>query len=314
MHFADRLTEAVQQKKVAACVGFDPLLERLPSALLSAHDIDLGDGKPIDPQAAASAVVEFGSAIIELITPHIPAIKINIAFFEPLYDHGVRAYHELISKAHDAGLVVVGDVKRADIGHTSMQYAKAQLGCSASMEHARMPDAITVNPYFGSDGVDPFIEVANENDRGVFVLVQTSNASAVAVQGLTLPSGETVCQKVAGLVQSWACDVGQIGGSGYSNVGAVVSPRDLPSTCYIRELMSHCIFLVPGFGAQGRTAEEVKACFKADGTGALVTASRSVIYAYNSEKYSSQHPDDWQTCISLACRDLAEQIRSVTAR
>ena len=309
--FADRLMAAVRDKGTPACVGLDPLIERLPENLRKKHAIDTASTDACGADARsriASAFVEFGRGVIRAVAPHIPAIKINIAFFERYHTEGIRAYHELVQASHEAGLIVIGDVKRADIGHTSMQYAIAQLG-GEGIPPSAVADAITINPYFGSDGVAPFIEVAHAQNRGLFVLVQTSNPSASEVQGLTLPDGLTVCQHVAKLVQTWAAGEGLIGDSGYSCVGAVVSPRDLESTVRIRELMPNCIFLVPGFGAQGRTAGEVAKCFKEDGTGALVTASRSVIYAFSNPKYGDAHGDDWRACVEAACKDLVVALR-----
>ncbi len=144
----------------------------------------------------------------------------------------------------------------------------------------------------------------------MFVLVQTSNESASQVQGLSLAEGGTVCEQVAQLVHGWSEYDGMVGESGYSSIGAVVSPRDLETTVRLRSLMPRSIFLVPGFGAQGRTSEEVAKCFKPDGTGALVTSSRGVIYAYENDAYRKQHGDNWQRCIDAACDDLVSSIRA----
>jgi orotidine-5'-phosphate decarboxylase len=259
---------------------------------------------------AAEALLTFGREVIDIVTPYVPAIKINIAFFEPYYADGIRTYFALVRHASEAGLVVIGDVKRADIGHSCDQYARAQLGARSSAGITG-PDAVTVNPYFGFDAIRPFADIARDQGRGVFVLVQTSNQSAVQVQGLALSDGSTLCQRVARIVQSWAMQEGFVGHSNYSCIGAVVSPRDLPSTECIRNLMPNCLFLVPGFGAQGRSAEEVARCFKPDGTGAIVTASRSVIYAYQDARYHDAFGDDWRRCIEQGCKDFVHAIRGV---
>lgn len=296
-NFADRLLEAIAARGAAACVGFDPLVERLPEPLRPRPG---ADGKSI-----AQAFTAFGAAVIRSCAPHIPAIKINIAFFEPYREHGVEAYYGLVREARAEGMLVIGDVKRGDIGHTSRQYAIAHLGEGAGGA-ADLPDAITINPYFGSDGLDPFVEVAAKSGCGVFVLVQTSNESAGQVQNLETTAGKTVSEHVAELVQKLAAAPGRLGESGYSLVGAVVSPRDLASTARIRRLMPNCVFLVPGFGAQGMTGKEVARCFKEDGSGALITASRSVIYAY--EKSST----GWREAIGAAAADFAREIRAIT--
>lgn len=286
----------------------------MPPELAPDFDPRAGADTPRLQTAAdrARAVEAFGRGVIDAIASLVPAIKINIAFFEPLYAEGINAYHNLVGYARDAGLIIIGDVKRADIGHTTAQYADAQLGATTPLisDAPPLPDAVTVNPYFGIDGIQPFLDRARELHRGVFILVQTSNESAAAVQGLRLESGELVSDRIAQLVHEWACDPALIGASGYSNVGAVVSPRDLESTRRIRSIMPQCLFLVPGFGAQGRTANEVAECFKPDGTGAIVNASRSVIYAFEQSGTATAPSGDWKSDIARACRDFVEQVRA----
>lgn len=311
-HFADRVLDAIREKNAPACVGLDPLVDRLPITLLRDVGIPVsGEGAiapDADREAICNALLRFGTGIIETVARYVPILKINIAFFERYGPGGVRVYFDLIRRAQRSGLIVIGDVKRADIGHSSTQYAHAQLATDSLQDLIR-PDAVTVNPYFGYDAIRPFVDVAVEQGRGLFVLVQTSNESAAEVQGLTLSDGSTLCQSVAGLVHKWAIGDGLLGRSEYSCIGAVVSPRDLASTERIRSLMPHCLFLVPGFGAQGRTADEVARCFKPDGTGAIVTASRSVIYAYQDARNRETYGDDWRRCVEQGCRDFVEAIR-----
>lgn len=313
-NFADRLTEAIRTKNAPVCVGLDPILGRLPRSVLEEFGRpDLSEGADSggpDFGTATKALLAYGREVIRIVSPHVPAIKINIAFFEPFYAEGIQTYFDLVREASDAGLIVIGDVKRADIGHSSNQYAAAQLG-GAPSRGVVAPDAVTVNPYFGLDAINPFITIAREKGRGLFVLVQTSNASAAEVQGLTLSDGSSVGERVAAMVQGWATESGLVGASGYSCIGAVVSPRDLPSTIRIRTLMPQCLFLVPGFGAQGRTTEEVARCFKPDGSGAIVTASRSVIYAYQQPEHEAT--TDWQQCIDQACREFVRAVQEVIA-
>jgi orotidine-5'-phosphate decarboxylase len=320
-HFGDRLAQAIQEKDAPACVGLDPLIDRLPAALLEEYGLPgtLGQDKcstaTTGSKVYAEAILAFGRAVIETIAKSVPVVKINIAFFERYYADGVRAYGKLVRYAQDHGLLVIGDVKRADIGHSTTQYARAQLDVMAQPDVGEIatPDAVTVNPYFGFDGIRPFVEIARDTGRGLFVLVQTSNESAAEVQGLTLTDGMKVCERIGTLVQGWAGQSELVGKKGYSCIGAVVSPRDLASTERIRSLMPNCVFLVPGFGAQGRTTDEVAKCFKPDGTDAFVTASRSVIYAYNDARYADAHGDDWRRCIEHGCLDFVDAIRSVTS-
>ena len=315
-NFADRVLAAIANKGTPACVGLDPLIERLPRELLREAGVSLAEDGTVSPEtdsaAMAGALGLFGREVIRIIAPLVPFIIIFIAFFETYHEHGVRVYDDLIQTASRAGLITIGDIKRADIGHSATQYALAQLGGGHNGKSAA-PDAVTVNPYFGLDGVRPFIDIAREQGRGVFILVQTSNASAEQVQGLACSDGSTLCQNVARLVADWSAADGLIGERGYSCVGAVVSPRDLPSTELIRTVMPNSIFLVPGFGAQGRTTDEVARCFKSDGTGAIVTSSRGVIYAFNKSDYRATYGDDWRRCIEQGCRDLVESLHGVIA-
>lgn len=308
---ADALLAAIDAKDAPVCVGFDPVASRLPEEIKPA---DLPTGDELDAyqrERLADAFLRFGFGVIEATADLVPAIKINIAFFEPLRGAGVDAFHELVARAHSAGMMVIGDVKRADIGHTTERYAVAQMGreAGAGDEPDDLPDFVTVNPYFGIDGVKPFLDLAAKNGRGVFLLVQTSNASASEVQGIEDPSGTTLCQNVAKLVDGWAGGEGLVGDSGYSAVGAVVSPRDLPSTERIRELMPRSIFLVPGFGAQGRSAEEVARCFDSSGRGAIVNASRSVIFAYEDAAKLQSAGGSWTACVREACKSFVSAVR-----
>jgi orotidine-5'-phosphate decarboxylase len=309
-HFADRLLDACGRKGAPACVGFDPQVEHLPAEVRRAHPL----ADPPGDAEVAAAFRAFGHALIEVIAPLVPAIKINIAFFEPFGGAGVEAYRDLVRAARRQGLVVIGDVKRADIGHSSAAYARAHLSDPQSHGAGEKdrPDAVTVNPYFGLDGVEPFISSAVNHGRGVFVLVATSNPSACTIQQLALAGGGTLCEHVGRTVEQWADQPDLVGASGYSAVGAVVSPRDPATTRRLRALMPHCLFLVPGFGAQGRTETQVSECFDATGVGALVTSSRGIIQAHELDAYRMRHGEDWRACIEDACRDLVSAIHGVT--
>jgi orotidine-5'-phosphate decarboxylase len=310
-HFADRLIEAIRKKGTPACVGLDPVYSRLPADIAEQRDLD----DETDVEASLDAVLEFGRRIIQIVAPLVPAVKINSAFFERYYWDGIEGYYDLVQEAAAADLVVIGDVKRGDIGHSSGFYAQAHLRDPdfVTLDELLAPDAVTVNPYFGIDGLRPFLEIARESAKGLFALVQTSNESASDVQGLTLDGGMQVCERVGVLVNTWAGDDGLMGSNGYSCLGAVVSPRDEASTMKLRALMPNCFFLVPGFGAQGRTPEQIKHCFKPDGTGALVNASRSVIYAYEDMKYLEMYTSEWEKCVEHACRDFVAALNTVVS-
>jgi len=310
-NFADRLVAAIRQKRTPACVGIDPVYQRLPAQIAEYREFN----DESDSEAALDAVLEYCRRVIRLVAPLVPAVKINSAYFERYYWEGMEGYFGLIQEAADLGLVVIGDCKRADVGHTAEMYARSSLADPdfVDLEGYRGPDAVTVNPYLGYDGVRPFIDVARAQNKGVFVLVRTSNESASQVQGFTSGDGLTLADHVARLVGLWSADDGLVGRSGYSCVGAVVAPRDRESALRLRALMSQSLLLVPGFGAQGITADLVAPCFKSDGSGALISASRCVIYAYENARYVELYPSDWEKCVQAACKDFVTELAGVVS-
>ncbi len=314
-NFADSLLDAVGKKRVPACVGIDPVYARLPSEI--SENPELNDES--DSEVALDALREFCRRTIRIVSPHVAAVKLNIAFFERYYADGIFTYYELVEEAANLGLIVIGDVKRGDVGHTAEMYARSALGDPdfSDLDNLVAPDAVTINGYLGLDGVQPFVDVASNEGKGVFVLVRTSNPSAAALQDAKLEDGKTVCELLAQQVEEWATGDGLVGECGYSCVGAVVGARGREETMKLRAMMPHCLFLVPGWGAQGASPEDVAACFKSDGTGALVCASRSIIYAYDEEvagmKYVEMYPSEWDKCIEQACKDFVAEIAKLAA-
>jgi orotidine-5'-phosphate decarboxylase len=312
-NFADNLLAAIAKKRVPACVGIDPVYSRLPAEIN--EDPELNDES--NSEVALDALLEFSRKAIHAVAPYVPAVKLNSAYFERYYSEGVFAYYELVEEAANLGLVVIGDVKRGDVGHTAEMYARCTLGDPdfSDLDDLVAPDAVTVNGYFGIDGVKPFIDVAAKEGKGVFVLVRTTNPSAGAIQDAVLADGTTVYERVGQQVEEWATAEGLVGKKGYSSVGAVVAAKGREQTMKLRAMMPHCLFMVPGWGAQGALPEDVAACFKSDGTGALVCASRSVIYAYDQEvagmKYIEMYPSDWAKCIEQACKDFVADLAKV---
>ena len=234
-----------------------------------------------------------------LVADIVPAVKPQVAHFERYGGAGMSAYHQVIRTARQAGLIVIADVKRGDIGSTAEQYAAAYLN--------RMdgPDALTVNGYFGADGLRPFVEAARAGGNGLFVLVRTSNPSARDVQDFTDAEGKTLFQHTAQCVASLGEAGELIGARGYSLVGAVVAATYPQEARLLREIMPQQLFLVPGYGAQGAGAEDCAAAFKPDGTGAIVNASRSVIYAF---RRPGQVEADWKAAVREAARAFAGDI------
>jgi orotidine-5'-phosphate decarboxylase len=308
-NFADRLVDAIARKKAPVTVGIDPVYDRLPATLVGQAGLNSGG----DLESSLDAVLEFSRRVIRLVAPYVPAVKINSAYFERYLWEGIEGYYELIQEAAERELIVIADVKRGDVGHTAEMYAAAHLADPdlTGADDLVGPDAVTVSGYLGLDSLEPFLKVCREDAKGVFVLVRTSNPGAAEVQNATTADGLTVAEFMAQLVTRWAVQDGLVGQSGFSSVGAVVAPRDVEQAKRIRDILSSSILLVPGYGAQGLGPTEVAACFTAGGGGAIVNASRSVIYAYERPEYKEQFGDDWEPAVAKACQDFVAQIQQV---
>ena len=278
------------EKGSPVCVGLDPRFDRLPEALRRG-------GRPADQ---VEAVGEFCRQVIEIVAPIVPAVKPQIAFFERYRQEGVRVYFELVELARRLGLIVIGDIKRGDIGSTAEAYAAAHLAEEPA------PDAVTVNGYLGADGLEPFLGVAKVAGKGAFVLVRTSNPSAGTIQDFADASGKKLYEHMAEQVAALGDGEGLVGSSGYSCLGAVVGATYPQEARRLREIMPRQIFLVPGYGAQGAGAQDCAAAFKSDGTGAIVNASRSVIFAYQRQELGGL---DWKKAVETAAKAFADDIR-----
>ncbi len=260
MHFADRLTAAIKEKS-PICVGLDPDLSKLPEGI--SRDAD--------------GVLMFSKAIIDAVKDSAAVIKPQSAFYEVLGWEGVKAFWETCTYAKERGLIVIADAKRGDIGSTCEAYADAFLFQDSPV------DAVTVNPYLGSDGITPFIERAVKHEKGIYILVKTSNPSSGELQDLPI-GDEVVHEHLAQLTESWAAQ--HIGpATNLSLIGAVVGATYPEELKYLRTLMPHVPFLIPGYGAQGGAAEDVRHGFLADGTGAIVSSSRGIIFASKGADY-----------------------------
>lgn len=300
-HFADRLCQAVKGKKNALTVGLDPVYSNLPAAIRQQKSM----ADENDAAAAVDAIFEFCTKVLRIVAPLVPAVKLNIAFFERYLWEGVECYYSLISEANELGLEIIGDVKRGDIGHTAESYAKAHLQNSelTGLENMLAPDAITINGFAGSEGIIPFADMADKEGKGVFVWVRASNPSAAAIQDFADSAGTKMYEKLAEIVAEIANQKQRIGKCGYSNIGMVVGGTSGEQTTALRKKYGKIIFLVPGFGSQGATAADCLRFCKPDGTGALINASRSIIYAYENEKYSKQFGNIWEKCVEQAVID-----------
>ncbi|MHC4124231.1 MAG: orotidine-5'-phosphate decarboxylase [Planctomycetota bacterium] len=300
-HFADRLCEAVTSKKTPLIVGLDPVYNRLPHAIKDHREMN----DEFDAAAAVDAIFDYCTQTLRIIAPLVPAVKINIAFFEKYLWEGIESYYSLLTEAEDLGLEIIGDVKRGDISHTAEIYAQAHLQNSelVGLEDTITPDAITINGFAGTDGIEPFAEVAQQQGKGVFVWVRGSNPSSAAIQDFADADGLKFYENLAQIVNEAAEKPERIGTKGYSNIGMVVGGTAPEVTTELRRQYDKIWFLVPGYGSQGASAEDcIKFC-KPDGTGALINASRSVIYAYEKPQYIEQFGDNWKKCIEQAVTD-----------
>ena len=310
-HFADRLCDAVKNKRTSLVVGLDPVYSRLPEAIRSHRDMN----DEQDAAAAVDAIFDFCTQVTRIIAPLVPAVKINIAFFEKYLWEGLETFYSLISEAEDLGLEIIADVKRGDIGHTAELYASAHLENQEliGLEDTITADAITVNGFAGIEGIKPFADMANQQGKGVFVWVRSSNPGGAAIQDFADADGRKLYQQIAEIVNEVACEKERIGENGYSNVGMVVGGLAAEDAAALRSKYDKLWFLVPGFGSQGASATDcVKLC-KTDGTGALINASRSIIYAYEKPKYKEQFGNDWKKCIEQAVTDAKVELSNAMA-
>jgi orotidine-5'-phosphate decarboxylase len=300
-HFGDRLGQAVKAKKTTLIVGLDPVYSRLPASIRGHREMN----DEFDAAAAVDALLDFCTQTLRIVAPQVAAVKINIAFFEKYMGEGIEAYYALLAEAEALGLETIGDVKRGDIGHTAEEYAAAHLVNSelAGLEDTVTPDAITINGFAGEDGIRPFADVATQQGKGVFVWIRSSNPSAAEIQDFTDSDGQRMYEKLAAVVAKIAYEKDRIGKSGYSNVGMIVGGTGPKETANLREQYEKVWFLVPGYGSQGASATDCIRFCKSDGTGALITASRSIIYAYERPEYRDSFGDNWKKCIEQAVLD-----------
>jgi orotidine-5'-phosphate decarboxylase len=304
--FGERLVRAIERTAAPICVGIDPVFEFLPDKIA-------GQGKARnanDHVAVIDAIFAFTTRVLKVVAPHVPCVKFQSAFFEKYLWDGVEAYYSLIHEASQLGLLVIGDVKRGDIGSTASAYADGHLGEATNEEDCVTPDAITVNPMLGIDTLEPFIKSARESDKGLFVLVRTSNPGSAELQDVLLADGRTWSEMLADRLRAAAGAQGLVGPSGYSSIGAVVGATQPQTMRSLRGRLPRSIFLLPGYGAQGATAEMTRAAFQ-DGRGAIVSASRSILYAHREPRYIERFGDDWERCVEQAVLDMKADVARV---
>ena len=302
----NRLIQNIREKNAPVVVGLDPMLSYVPESIQRKAFHQYGETL----EGAAEAVWEFNKEIVDATFDLIPAVKPQVAMYEQFGVPGMAVYERTVSYCQSKGLVVIGDVKRGDIGSTSEAYAVGHLGHVkvGNKEYSGFhEDFATVNPYLGSDGINPFIKVCREEKKGIFVLVKTSNPSSGEFQD-RLVDGKPLYELVADKVSEWGEDCMD---GAYSNVGAVVGATYPEMSAVLRKRMPKTYFLVPGYGAQGGTAKDLKPCFNEDGLGAVVNSSRGIIAAYRQERYAKFGPEHFAEASRQAVLDMLVDIRSV---
>jgi len=292
--FADRLADAVDRKRSQLLVGLDPRADLLP--------VELRGEAHVSRPAAAEACARFCSGLVDAVAPYVVGVKLQLAFFEALGSDGMRAFEEACAYARTAGLLVVADGKRGDIGSTARAYADAYI---EQREGAGPPvDALTINPYLGSDSVEPFIAACRRSGTGIFCLVKTTNAGSADLQDVTMSDGRPLWHHTAQLVNDWGA--GLVGNRGLSSVGAVVGATYPRAVAEARKLMPQAVLLLPGIGAQGATPADVARAFTSGPASALVSVSRSVIYAFRVDGA------DWRKAAAAEAARLRREVWSVS--
>lgn len=268
----DQLIEKIIAMQNPTCVGLDTQLDYLPA--------EMREGVETCEQAA-DAILAFNKKIVDSVCDIVPAVKVQIAYYEQYGAAGVAAFLATVAYAKEKGLFVIADCKRNDIGSTAARYSAAYLGETALGDKTLRVagcDFLTVNAYLGTDGVAPFLDDCKKFDTGLFILVKTSNPSSGELQDLKLADGRTVYECMGDMVEGWGAEF--VGKYGYSAIGAVVGATHPAEAKILRDRLAHTFFLVPGYGAQGGNAEMLKNCFDKNGLGGIVNNSRGILCAY----------------------------------
>ena len=298
-----KLADKIRQTHAPVCIGLDPMLDYIPEHILKKAFDDFGETL----LGAAEAVWQYNRAIIDAVYDLIPSVKPQIAMYEQFGIEGLKVFQKTIDYCHEKGLLVIGDIKRGDIGSTSAAYAaghlgKVKIGSKAFAGFGE--DFATVNPYLGTDGVKPFLDVCKEEKKGIFILVKTSNPSSGEFQD-RLIDGRPLYEWVGEKVNEWGSGCM---GDNYSYVGAVVGATYPEMGKTLRTIMPKSFILVPGYGAQGGKGSDLAHFFNDDGLGAVVNSSRGIIAAYKQEKYQKFGSENFAEASRAAAKDMIEDI------
>lgn len=304
----NRLIERIRKTGAPIVVGLDPMMKFIPGQIQASAYAQCGETL----EGAAEAIWQYNKGIIDAVYDLIPAVKPQIAMYEQFGVPGVVAFKKTVDYCKEKGLVVIGDIKRGDIGSTSEAYAVGHLGkvqVGGKTYCGFDEDFATVNPYLGSDGVRPFIKVCQEEKKGIFVLVKTSNPSSGELQD-RLADGKPVYELVGEQVAAWG---EECMGDGYSYVGAVVGATYPEQGRILRKVMPRTFILVPGYGAQGGKGADLVHFFNEDGLGAIINSSRGIIAAYQQEKYAAYGAEGYADASRAAVLDMREDIAQALA-
>ncbi len=301
----DQLVAKIQKTEAPIVVGLDPQLKFIPQQILKKAIGEQGETL----EAAAQAILTFNKGIVDAVADLVPAVKPQIAMYEQFGVPGVKAFKKTVDYCHKKGLIVIGDVKRGDIGSTSGAYAAAHLGTVRIGSKTIAPfdeDFATVNPYLGSDGINPFIDVCRDHNKGIFILVKTSNPSSGEFQD-RLVDGKPLYEEVGRRVSQWGAVC--YGDSGYSEVGAVAGATYPEMGKALRRLMPKTFILVPGYGAQGGRGKDLVHFFNDDGLGAIINSSRGIIAAWQKDPYLDFGAEGYGDAARAAVLDMKQDIR-----
>ena len=299
----DKLIDRIIELQNPTCVGLDTDFSYLPEELR--EGIATFEG-------VAEGLIEFNMNIIDKVCDIVPAVKVQVAYYEQYGYEGLRAFDYTVNYATGRGMYVIADCKRNDIGSTASCYSKAYLGktdINGKKIKAFPADMLTVNGYLGTDGIAPFVEDCKKYDKGIFVLVKTSNPSSGELQNLKLENGRCIYEQMGQLVEEWGKDT--IGSYGYSDVGAVVGATHPEEAANLRAQLKNTFFLIPGYGAQGGNAQMLKCCFDGRGLGGIVNNSRGIICAYKKPQYSGM---SYAEAARAACIDMQQDLSSTRGK
>lgn len=301
----NQLTAKIKKTGAPIVVGLDPMLNYVPQHIQKKAFAEFGETL----EGAAEAIWKFNKEIVDKTYDLIPAVKPQIAMYEQFGLPGLAAFKKTVDYCKEKGLVVIGDIKRGDIGSTSAAYAVGHIGKVQVGSRSYAPfdeDFVTVNPYLGSDGINPFLDVCREEKKGIFVLVKTSNPSSGEFQD-RLIDGRPLYELVGEKVAQWG---ESLMGEEYSYVGAVVGATYPEMGKVLRKIMPKAYILVPGYGAQGGKGKDLVHFFNEDGLGAIVNSSRGIIAAYKQETYAKYGEENFADASRAAVEDMIADIRS----